>query len=290
MKAYCIQAEQALVNKEWKPLTMGIKDGKWIQSYKLNRNTYTSIIDPLWIAPGKVHIDLQFPLYQTEYQSALVRRYMFRGATLLVVQCPITSTRNMVEEFQKMKFTLDGLGLDYMIAPLVPLTKLTPEMVRYFGIERVPFLLFQVQSNEEMINKLWGWIAQAQDPSFLPIAPVVSKENSTSYKDWLTIANYHNVRTLPKVLDECPIVKENLRATGIYPYKGEFMYSGDADFNIFRIQSHTQIDTPDQMFYHKAIPCVTVLRGQIIRSHVEVYDMEGVGCYMKASIPNHFMS
>lgn len=290
MEAYCIEANQCFVQGKWKQASLGVRDGKWIQPYKLNRETMTINMDRFWISPGKVHIDLQFPLYQTEFQSALVRRYMFRGTTLLIVQCPISSSRNMAKEFQMMKHRLDGLGIDYMIAPLVSVNKLTPEMIRFFGNERVPFVLFQAETKEDILNKMWGWIAQAQDPSFIPVTPVVKNEGPLSYSKWLQLAEHHNVRTLPRVLGECPLTKENLRATGIYPYKGEFMYSGDADYNLFRLHTETQIDTPDQMFYHKAIPCVTVLRGQIIRSHTEVNDLEGYGRYFKASIPNHFMS
>jgi len=97
----------------------------------------------------------------------------------------------------------------------------------------------------------------------------------------------YNIRTLPDPLNELPLSVGNLYATGISPFKGDFRTLGDADYNLY-INDERQIEAPDQMFYHRAIPYVTVLRGKVIRAHVEMNDDKGYGRLTNISIPNHF--
>lgn len=285
MEAYCIEANKWKNNNKWEALSMGVNNGKWCSPSDLKKKTMKLQVDPFWIAPGKVYIDFQFPLFHSPYQTSLLRRYIYRGCTLLLTQLPITSKRQMKSKWADYKKSLEGLAIDYMIVPRVPIHYLDDEMVRFFSRLKVPFILFEVSTEAELYKKRWQWISQAQNPFCTPVVPVFLQDNLHSL--WDKFVRTYEIISLPSPLDELPLGIDNLKATGIYPYKGEVIPSGDADYNLFRVEKE-EIEAPDQMFYHKAIPYVTVLRGKIIRAHVEMNDERGYGNYREVSIPNHF--
>ncbi|MYL32754.1 hypothetical protein GLW08_17575 [Pontibacillus yanchengensis] len=290
MKAYSIHSKQSLIRSEWSEVSIGVQNGKWCAMRDLNKHTCQMNTDSLWMSPGKVYVDLEFPLYKVDYLAPLVRRFIYRGCTCIVTQVPIYSKREMKETYFAYIDELEGIAIDYMVVPRIPLIQLDASVIRFFGLQKVPFIIVEVTHKEDLLSKSWQWIAQAQHPSFIPIVPVYQfDEDTVTYKDWLKIAKQFGVRTLPKPLDEKPLSIENLRVTGISPFKGEFIHLGDADYNLYSIQQTKEIEAPDQMFYHKAIPYVTVLRGHILRAKLELNDYSGCGTHRSISIPNHFM-
>lgn len=284
MEAYCVKASHYMNGDSWGELEIGIKEGKWCSPKKLLRNTMNLHVDPLWISPGKVYVDFQFPLYQSPYQTSLLRRYIYRGCTLLITQLPIKSKKQMKTCWQRYKKSLESLAIDYMIAPRVPIHILDDSLIRYFSRLKVPFILFEVNTEEELYQKKWQWLSQAQNPFSTPIVPVFQKEDM--YSLWTKFVDTFQIKSLPLPLNEYPLPIENLKITGIFPFKGDVISLGDADYNLYKMDE--EIEAPDQMFYHKAIPYVTVLRGKIIRAHVEMNDVKGYGDYYHVSIPNHF--
>ncbi|MFC0523161.1 hypothetical protein ACFFGV_06065 [Pontibacillus salicampi] len=291
MKAYYIHSHRSLVKRTWLPLHIGVEGEKWCNPFSQLTTTMELNTVPFWVSPGKVYVDVEFPLYRTEYFIPIVRRYLYRGCTTLIVQVPIITEKNLQQTFYSHLEQLDGIALDYMAVPRVSLTKLSTSMVLFFGRHKIPFIIVEVTDKKQLLEKEWQWIAQAQHPSFIPIVPVFSFNDSSSfsYKEWLTLMEEHQVRTLPSPITEEPLSLENLKATGIFPTKGEFIYQGDADYNIYpAYEQQEQIEGNEQMFYHKAIPYVTVIRGQVIRAHLELDDYNGYGKYQTISIPNHF--
>ncbi|KGP73052.1 hypothetical protein [Pontibacillus yanchengensis] len=290
MEAYSIHSKQTMIRGEWSTLSIGVKDGKWCEKRKLKKQTFQMNTDMLWMSPGKVYVDIEFPLYKVDYLTPLVRRFIYKGCTCIISQVPIPSKREMKELYLDYINELEGLAIDYMVVPRIPLTQLDASVIRFFGLQKAPFIIVEVSNKEEFYSKSWQWITQAQHPSFIPIVPVFQIAGETiSYSEWLKIAKQFGVRTLPKPLDEKPLSIENLRVTGISPFKGEFIHLGDADYNLYSIHPSEEIEALDQMFYHKAIPYVTVLRGNILRAKLELDDYSGYGKHRTISIPNHFM-
>lgn len=289
MKAYYIQADKSFVRNNWEPLHLGVQNERWCKRLDMGKDVMELVTEPFWIGPGKTYVDLEYPLYNAPYRTALLRRYIYRGCTLIITQLPIESKLHMKDKWESYKQNLKGMAIDYMIAPRISLKRLDPEMIRYFGRRKVPFILVEVEDEQSLLSKKWDWINQAQGHSFLPISPLftnpVTKQNSQ--KVWNQIIDAYEIRTLPEFLNELPLSVGNLYASGISPFKGELRSKGEADYNLFR-NDDRQIEAPDQMFYHRAIPYVTVLRGKVIRAHVEMNDEKGYGRYKSISIPNHF--
>lgn len=289
MEAYCIQATKSLIRNEWKPLELAVQNGRWCECSSIDKRTMKLVSDPFWIGPGKVYVDLEFPLFDTPYRDALLRRYIYRGCTLLITQLPISSKNQMKTHWDAYKKELEDVAIDYMIAPRIDLHRLCPEVVRYFGRQKAPFILVEVGDEKSLKATKWEWIDQAQSQSFIPIVPVFT--NPATEKDllkfWDQIMTVYNIKTLPDILNELPLSVANLYAAGIAPFKGEIRTNADCDYNLF-LNNERQIEATDQMFYHKAIPYVTVLRGKVIRAHVEMNDDKGYGRFKNISIPNHF--
>ncbi|KGX84090.1 hypothetical protein [Pontibacillus marinus] len=289
MEAYCINTTNSLVRNQWKPLQLAVRDGKWCETSTLEHQTKNLVIDPFWIGPGKIYIDLEFPLYDAPYRTALLRRYIYRGCTMIITQLPIRSKKQMKVMWEQYKQDLELMAIDYMVAPRISLHRIDSEVVRYFGRQKAPFIIAEVTDENSLNITKWEWLGQAQGSSFIPIVPVFPNPATEKNlkKTWDQIMTAYSIRTLPDPLNELPLSVGNLYAAGISPFKGDIRTLGDADYNLY-INDERQIEAPDQMFYHRAIPYVTVLRGKVIRAHVEMNDEKGYGRLTDISIPNHF--
>ncbi|KGX88028.1 hypothetical protein [Pontibacillus litoralis] len=290
MKAYVINRASSYAKGTWSSFHMGVHDGKWCDPKKLVRSTMELNTSTFWIGPGKVYVDVQFPLYQTHYIDPLARRYMYKGCTCLLIQVPVTHNCDLEETFSRAtKTKWDRLPIDYMFVPRISLTKLNPNVILFYGRKKVPFIVVTIANKSAMYKKAWEWIAQAQHPSYIPITPVFTFPDANgAFQEWKKIADMYGIRTLPTPLGENPLSFETLKVTGIYPYKGEFIYNGDADYNLYPPLEQEPIEAEGQMFYHNAIPYVTVLRGNVIRA-TTISNEDGLGQNRSISIPNHFM-
>lgn len=292
MEVYYFYSNYVFDDGNWKSESVNVEEGRFIRTLSNKRSTLEMDVSNLWIGPGKVYLDTEDPLYaQLDYEN-VVNKYIYRGCTLLICQMPVKNKSTYRNDFMKFKRNLTSLAVDYMIAPRIPAGTLQPDHVRYFARKKVPFLLVEAFTNEELINVKWQWIKDAQSLTGIPLV-LTTNEATRTKKDklqlWKKLCAEFDIKTIDDEISDYPLSKKVLRTTGISPYKGEIVQHGCADYNLFENDKTGFIDEDTKFRYHKAIPVITVLNGDIIKTNHLVHANAGLGIYRQVSIPQHFV-
>lgn len=290
METYCLSTAKVYDFNQWKQEEIVIFEKKFLLKRQLiNRGTFeTEDWSNYWIAPGKVYVDIEKPIFNSNMMDSQVRAYLYKGCSLLLAQFPVTSLVQMKKEFNNFKKSLETLALDYSIVPRIKSYLLKPSVIHYFAREKLPFILLEVNDLKELYKVKWEWINHAQGPRKIPIIPIENHKIPSLFKVWKKIADNFDLSTLPELISTLPLSKESLRITGISPTKGEIIQQGDADYLLFELDKNALIEQPDQLFYHKSIPSIAVIRGQTVRENHILKAERGFGQFISTTIPRHF--
>ncbi|MDL4840809.1 hypothetical protein [Aquibacillus rhizosphaerae] len=289
MGVYYFSSDHIYEHGKWESRNIFINDDKFTTTLSNLERAKEMNVEQLWIGPGKIYVDLEEPIIDQESYESAITKYIYRGCSLLICQLPIKSNFKFREMFIEFKEKLTSLSpIDFMIAPRIPASKLTIEQVKFFGREKVPFILID-EPNEKKIKKVkWGWIQQTQSFSKTPIK-YTSDNLKPNFKVWNKICEKYKIDTFYEEVTKEPLSKEILRITGISPHKGEFLHQGCADYNLFNLPSKPSIEEQSKFRYHKAIPVIAISNGNVIKSNNIVHSDVAKGVYTKVSIPRHFL-
>ena len=274
------------VNKE-----VLVEDDCFVRKFLSSSHPIELNVDAYHVTPGYVMLDHSAPLYSSVDKKKLSLDYLIRGCTLLLVQLPITTTHLFKQKYHSFLHMLAGLPMDYMISPVVAPRLLTPAMVRFFGLRKAPFILVELHTEKDMKNVAWEWLAQAQSYTRIPIAPFIKVKGEDSqklYDAWKKTVEHCDMITLKDPITEHPLTSNNLRRAGIYPYKGDLMPGGQADYNLHLHDGCTVIDDPTEIRYHGSVPDVTIMNGEVVQVNQEIMNDNMIGKHRKVSIPMHF--
>ncbi|WP_138416983.1 hypothetical protein [Aquibacillus sediminis] len=289
MGVYYFSSDYIYDHGKWKSDSIFIKDNKFTITFTNKKTAQEMDVSPFWVGPGKVYVDLDDPVYrQQDYQSS-IKKYIYRGCTLLLCQLPISSRYGLKQKFSQFKQQLSLVSpIDFMIVPRIPASKLAVEHIKFFGKEKVPFILVEADDVDELKQVKWEWIQQYQSFSGTPISYISDTEN-TFEKDWQKLAKKYRIISIDDTINHLPLSKQLLRQTGISPHKGEFIHQGCADYTLFDRSTLPTIDEDTNFRYHKAIPVITVSNGTVVKSNHIVQLDATQGKYTPVSIPRHFV-
>ncbi|SDL66671.1 hypothetical protein [Sediminibacillus halophilus] len=291
MGAYYFYNEYVYDEDGWQSKSMIVEDGKFTRRINDKAPAREMNTKQFWVGPGKVYLDIEEPFYQQASLEVNLRKFIYRGCTLLLCQLPIRSHSNYKRNFASFQKKLTESPIDYMIVPRIPLSQIRPEMVRFFGRQKVPFILVEQDPVKEVQKIKWEWIHQAQSLTKIPLFMLSSSKRNHRQQStcWPSVAPELDLTLVNPSELELPLPKKLLRKTGISPYKGELIPHASADYNLFLFQENQSIDEPHNFRYHKAIPEVTVAKGKVIKVNHIVKCRKGNGMYKKVSIPGHFV-
>ncbi|MBM7552472.1 hypothetical protein [Thalassobacillus pellis] len=279
-------------NENWRKKELMVEEGLFVRRFRPAQSPFELNLDAFHVAPGFVFVDIAYPLYTSLAKVQLGEEYMKRGCTLLIVQLPIRSSLQYKNKYEAFLQQLKELPVDYMVAPVIPPQILQPAMVRYFGLMKCPFILFEADKARELKEVAWEWLAQAQGYSRIPIAPLFSPEAEDFQKMdmiWKKIVDHCGMITLNDPITDLPLSSRNLRISGIYPAKGALVPGGFGDFNLFLHDGSKVIDDPEEFSYHGSVPNATILRGRVVQASQKLTGKEMKGTHLKVSIPKHFL-
>ncbi|WP_026771252.1 MULTISPECIES: hypothetical protein [Sediminibacillus] len=291
MGAYYFYNEHVYDEDGWQSKSMMIENDRFIRRINGNTSAREMNTRQFWVGPGKVYLDIEEPFYQQASLGTNLKKFIYRGCTLLLCQLPILTHSDYKRNFISFRKKLAESPIDYMIVPRIPLSQVHPEMVRFFGRQKVPFILVEQTSVKNGQEIKWEWIHQAQSLTKIPLIMLSSSKRANRQQtlDLTNIASELDLTLVEPSELELPLSKKLLRKTGISPYKGELIPHASADYNLFLFQENQSIDEPHNFRYHKAIPEVTVAKGKVIKVNHIVKCRKGNGMYKKVSIPGHFV-
>ncbi|WP_053219405.1 hypothetical protein [Virgibacillus senegalensis] len=291
MGVYYFFNERVFDEDGWKSKSLIVENGKFTRRLIDKGAAKEMETKQFWVGPGKVYLDIEEPVYQQASPEMTIKKFIYRGCTLLLCQLQIYSHSDYKRRFFSFQDQLADFPIDYMIVPRVPLSQLRPDMVRFFGRQKVPFILAVPHVGLEWDAVKWEWIQQAQSLTKIPLF-LLSTTNRNSRQlsvHWNGIDPKLDITVVEQKDLALPLPKKLLRKTGISPYKGEILPHASADYNLFLLKEIQSIDEPSNFRYHKAIPEVTVAKGKVIKVNHVVKCLEGNGVYNHVSIPGHFV-
>ncbi|MGP4060077.1 hypothetical protein [Halobacillus sp. H74] len=289
MGAYWFQANvEEDIGPVFRELT--VCEGKFVRD-RIGSHRYKNLVlDNFVVAPGHVMIDTQEPLADCVLPEKTAENYIKRGCTLLLIQHLVTSLRHYREHYDHFLQKFKQLPLDYMILPVVPVKWLRPELIRFFARKGSPFLCIEVQSREELEGVCWEWLTQAQAYKRIPLTLFVKDTENTSnnYSElWSSLCEQYGMIKLTDMQDDEVVSAQNLRDSGIFPNKGGILPGGQADYNLYWIQTDRTFDEHENFRYHNAVPDVTIMNGQVRQVNQNLTDSQP-GTHIKVKIHKHF--
>ncbi|SDJ67551.1 hypothetical protein [Sediminibacillus albus] len=293
MGVYYFYSEFFFDENSWNTQSVSVENEKFARELCGKGNAMELNTDHFWVGPGKVYLDYEEPVYYQTSPENTIKKFIYRGCTLLLCQMPVLSHTNYKEKFNQFKKQLSGMAIDYMIVPRLPVSILKPDLVRYFGRKRLPFILLDANNEQELKEVKWEWIQQAQGLTQIPLLLVTEvqtkNENKKIAGTWESIVETYGIFTIIESSLAVPLSKNMLKMTGISPYKGEILAQASADYNLYLQHKVQSIDEQPEFRYHKAIPEVTVAKGRVIKVNHIIQCLEGSGSYTHVSIPRHFI-
>ncbi|MCA0970355.1 hypothetical protein LCM20_07120 [Halobacillus litoralis] len=243
------------------------------------------------VTPGHVMMDVNDPLEESAHPVQTSESYIKKGCTLLVVKHLVSSIRHYRELYDQLLKKLEPIPVPYMVTPVVPAHLLRPELVRYFSRKGAPFLCVEVKGPEELRSVTWEWIVQAQSHKRIPLTIIVKDGENTSvdYTDlWDALSRQYGIIRLTDIQEDEWLTSQNLRDSGIYPNRGDFIYGGCADYNLYRQEEGSTFDEEDDFRYHNAVPDVTVVSGKVVQVNQTLIDYTPQS-HVKVNVHKHFV-
>ncbi|MFC7060446.1 hypothetical protein [Halobacillus seohaensis] len=260
-------------------------------SQQLNEQVVNMGIDRFIVAPGQVMVDTCIPLSRSPSPLEDCTSYIKKGCTLLLVQQFIYTNRHYRMEYEQLVKKMSDLAIDFMIVPRISSHVLQPEMIRFYARQKSPFIIVSVENLEDLQDIPWGWMVQAQCNRRIPFTYSVKKRRNSEMnyeRFWTNICTKYGIIKLTNPIKDGLLTLNNIKDTGIYPYKGALTDSAFADYNLYERNVDELVDEGGYFLYHDAIPNVTVMRGQLLQINQKLESLTK-GIHFKSSIYKHFV-
>ncbi|SET90361.1 hypothetical protein SAMN05421676_110100 [Salinibacillus kushneri] len=276
MKAFYFENMMVHQEGEWKRkkivftknLFLPARSLDWMPNRKIQVNVFK-------MSPGKVYVDIEFPLNQKSLQDHHVRRYLYQGTSLVISAIDLRPHMDWKRDFHNYSDELSGIAIDYLVVPKVNIKYLTPDMIRYFGLQHVPFILVYAEHPRDLKDIQWGWLNQMQTLVRIPIGCM---EHPLS-KFMMQELNHFSFQVLPEMISTNPLSKDTLNQTGISRKKGEINLYRDTDFNLY-------VNRNQKREYCRKVqaPYISVIRGNVVKLNQTIYDQKGFGEFCNHTI------
>ncbi len=286
VKAYSFLNIQVVENNDFVIRDVHFTKDLFIPDHYLARCRVRKLnAEPFILSPGKVFIDIEHPLGNQSLRDHFVRQYVHKGATLLITQFQIRRQLTWKSEFQRYVTSLKGLAIDYMVAPKIDIKYLSNDMIRYFGLQKVPFIIVELTDAKDVSKLKFGWIKQMQVMTKIPLAVMENKNGKLLYQ----MFKQNDILICDQRITKKPLRRDVLIQTGISPKKGEIRIYGDSDFNLYLqkdiFKNHLSLQS---LLEGEANPYISVIRGKVIKLNKTILDQRGFGEQNQISIQNHF--
>ncbi|MBB6452213.1 hypothetical protein HNQ94_000658 [Salirhabdus euzebyi] len=282
MKTFYFENLNVYSDERWEKKNIYFTSDLFVPKHYINRLEERKIeVDQFWMSPGKVYVDIEYPLTDQKLQRHHVRQYLYKGCSLIISVFDLRRNMKWKQDFQCYIESLRGIPIDYMVVPKVNVKYLTVDMIRYFGIKKVPFILVDIHKKEDINDIKWGWLRQMQCVMRIPFAYVKSDLSKLLHEKF----NEYNLMELSPPITKHPLKNRSLIETGISPKKGEIRIYGDADFNLHLKDQHKW---GKGKIKEDLAPYISVIRGNVVKLNQTILEQKDFGNYCQISIQNHF--
>jgi hypothetical protein len=264
-------------------------DFKQYTFMRMNAESY--IMTPTYCLLNK---DFPLNLSADDLKEYLINHFLLKGCTCYFTCIHLSLENELSQKMDLMKKLLLNCPIDYLIGVRIPLSLLTPSLIRKCKKEKIPALFIDIDNPDQLDEIAWGWIKDALFPYNCPLIPVISthdkKEARGALSKWIGIMAKERIPAILEEIEEnTPLSKNILNKIGLYPHKSSLMHGTELSYNLYLKETAINIVDEQELFhYHGDRLVITVHKGQVIRAGKEVLIKPGNGEHVKVRTPSFF--
>lgn len=200
-------------------------------------------IDNFIISPGHVMIDFSLNTIVDFLQFKERMKQLLRsGCTTVITAVDISYEANFLTQLKKGKHSLINSSIDFVVGGRIPLSKLTPTIIRSCRKHKVPILFVEINEETDLRVVQWQWIRDELFPYSVNIVPIWKMKSSTWKQKkleqiWVRLLAENKIYTIGTCPEEqSPLSEAFLKDVGLYPRKGSLLAGSDADYILWHQQ------------------------------------------------------
>ncbi|MCF6408226.1 hypothetical protein [Pseudalkalibacillus salsuginis] len=266
----------------------------YVSERPLKMKCYTVNSTGLNVVPG--HILRNFSLSGMDEESLLnhCEELVSRGCTTVVSAFPLKYTKEFEHRLESLRKQLSNLPIDYVIGVQLPMTRISPSLIRNCQRHKLPFINTIVEQEEDLDTVIWEWIRNVNFPYTIPILadwsqlPVHEKRLLQLKEKWKRLCKEKSIATIDAFPEEGErLSKDQLQGLGIYPKKGSWISGSDVDYLIY--EGNISVDGEEILKYDgDNNPAIVVQNGTVIKVGEEFRLEPGTGRELKIIRPGIF--
>lgn len=295
---YIIDHANILKNQELLKASLLIDKGT-ILSIRQSFNKYKYIrmnAEPYIMTPTSILFKKEIPIEKTfqELKKFFIEEFILKGCTAFLTTARINHEYELSEKLRRIKVQLINSPIDYFIGIVIPARLLTTSFVRKCKKEKIPAVMIEIESVDELKNIPWGWLREALFPYNSCLIPdftcINKKEEKKVQEEWNRVMEAEKLPHLKEQINENhPIPLHIMAQIGIYPLKGRIGQGSELSYNLYINNKEFENLDEERLFYnYKDKLLVTVHKGEIIRSGKDVVFRPGYGSHVKIITPSFF--
>ncbi|WP_209122606.1 hypothetical protein [Alkalihalobacillus sp. BA299] len=261
---------------------------------KMDKLQFTRInLTGFTLAAG--HIMNDFNLMNFDHKEAYKMRFkrlIEKGCTTIITYPYVDEVNELKKKLRLARHKLINSPIDFVIGIQTSIHSLTPLLIRKCRLEKVPVIIVNIQSLDDITGVAWGRIKEAMLTYQLLIIPQWTETSLTRKLEeklaevWDMISNQYRIPThFPFPGEHEPLPKVLSKKIGLYPRKSELIVGSHVDYILFQ-NGETEQD-PDPIIPIE--PAVVVLRGKVLKAGDYVYFKPGFGREVRITLPRHFL-
>ncbi|WLD91817.1 hypothetical protein [Alkalihalobacillus sp. AL-G] len=248
----------------------------------------------LHVIPGFVMRDFSLEGMDTESLLKRCKQLISTGCTTVVTTFSIRFAKELEGRYNRLVEHLSVLPIDYVIGLSLPMTRITPSLIRTCQKKKIPFIYGILEQEEDIDTVIWEWIRNVNFPYTIPIIAgweqlALQEKRLMQLQDrWSRVSKSKSITTIKQLpLPEQPFTKYHLQELGIYPQKGSWVTGCDIDYVIYEqdtplaAQSRVQYDESNQ-------PVLVVRKGTALKVGDDIYINPGEGKQLQITRPGLF--
>ncbi|OCA90924.1 hypothetical protein A8F94_03385 [Bacillus sp. FJAT-27225] len=203
--------------------------------------------------------------------TQIVKDYVMNGATTVITYVKPAYERELAGRLENAQKQLSDSPADYAIAVKIPLTSLTPTLIRDCKRRKLPAIFVEINHLSDFAKVPWGWVREAVFPGNFPLIPIFNGTETDVDRQllvkWTKTMASEKIQTIPhEIKESIPLSPYEMNRLGIYPNRSSLLHKAELSYNLYRNDEEVKnVDEVSMFLYHRERLAVTVLRGCVIR-------------------------
>ena len=198
---------------------------------------------PYTMTPGHVGVFEAIPTAWSMQQlrTFWIENAVTKGMTTIVAKVEVEQEKEWRSALRYARLRYNNCPVDYTLAVQLPLSQLTPTVVRLCAKDSISILFLEIGEDNSVEKMPWSLLDNhtfGYKPVLVPVITADKRRKERQLlKEWadvLASTRFPYVHT--PMPTEVPLSLDVLKQIGIYPYKGFLHQGGEVTYNLYDTQ------------------------------------------------------